>query len=252
MSDTSKIYVDIDSLLDTRQGILIEMLGEDTALRMVSSNEYNFRDVDDFNVDMKHFKARRDVGDVAVLTHSTVTYMETVLKSKIANISKRNAFNNTHDEPEVILNTYPYRLTEGQALKMRDAVFLRLGSCCAVTLVCDHPKLWTPGYIKSNGVYAFYAYSFGKWMQEHCSKLETTDLKEVQMYFACVGDERIPDKELKDIVKLGFKDIFSYTEYLLSGATRLTMLPVIFYTNVIIATAILKKQDQSLVTQSMG
>lgn len=252
MSEASKIYIDMDSILDTRQGILISMLGQEDALKMVSSHEYNFRDVDDFTVDMSAYKAKGDAGDPEVLKHSTVTYMEVVLKSKIANISKRNAFNNTHSTPEVILNTYPYRLTERQVKTVRDAVFVRLGECCDVTLVYDHPSVWTPGFIKASGVYAFYAYSFGKWMQEHCAKLETTELRDVQMYFACVGDERVPEKDLKDIVKLGFKDIFTYTEYLLSGVTKLTLLPVVFFTNVIIATAILKKQDQSSVVQSMG
>lgn len=252
MSDTSKIYIDIDSLMDTRQGVLMSLMDQEDVLKMVSSEEYNTRVVDDFTIDMTAYKHRRELGDIAYLSKSTITYMEVVLKSKLTNISKRNAFNNSSSEPEVILNTYPYRLTKKQADLVRSALFVRLDECCLITLVCDPPDVWSPGHIKSNGVYAFYAYSFGKWMQANCHKLETTDLRETQMFFACVGDERVGKEELKSIHKLGFRDIFSYTEYLLSGVTKLTMLPVVFYTNIISATAFLKKNADDEVFSSLG
>ena len=42
MSATNKIYVDIQSLLDIRQSVLIELMGEEQALEYVSSDAYNF------------------------------------------------------------------------------------------------------------------------------------------------------------------------------------------------------------------
>jgi hypothetical protein len=251
MSEASKIYIDLDALLDVRQSVLIEIMGQERALDLVTSDAYNFRDVDVFEVDMALFTERLQSGDKTLLKNARITYMEVALKSKINNIGKRNAFNNASDRAHVLVNVHPYLLTEQEARAVQNAVFLRLDRACEVTIVREPTSNWTPSNIRSCGIYAYYGYDFGKWMDVHSDHLETTDLRETQMYFAPMGKKVLTKEELKVITKLGFKDPFGYMEFLLSSVTKLTFLPCVFYSNVLTASGYLQKYHKTTVNEPL-
>ena len=132
---TARLYIDVHSLFDLRQSVLVDMLGKEAAVDYVTSNDYSFRDVDVFPVDMAVFKKKMSDPSDTIFKYATITYMEVVLKSKLANLEKRNAFNQTNEIPEVVVNIYPYDLTTEQANVIRDAVFLKLGGKTQVTII---------------------------------------------------------------------------------------------------------------------
>lgn len=245
---TARIYVDVQSLLDIRQSALIELMGKEKALEYVTSEAYGFRDLDEFPVDMEAFRALINDPSGQVFKNATVTYIEVVLRSKLDTLEKRNAFNQTSEMGEIILNIYPYRLSEDQANRLRDALFLKLGKVCKIVVVCESMAVWTPAYMKTMGIYAFISYSFSDWLNAHKDKLETTDLREIQLYFPAIGQKALEKDEIKQFSKLGFKDIFSYMEYILAAATKLSFLPPMFYTNIVTATAHMEKNKVNMLS----
>lgn len=238
---TNKIYVDIQSLLDIRQSILIDLMGEEKALEYVSSDTYNFRETDNFPVDKELYEKKLNSKNPVVFKNATITYIEVVLKNKLVNLEKLNGFNSESSQPELVVNTYPYQLTQEQVRNFQNAVFVKLDILCVVTVVYDPPHVWSPSYIRNNNVSSFFMYDFTEWMKHHGDKLINADLRNCNVYFPSIGKAEPTTEELKELRKLGFNDVFSYTEYIVASAARIQFLPIVFYTNIVTATAILDK-----------
>ena len=241
MSATNKIYVDIQSLLDLRQSVLIELMGEEPALEYVSNDEYNFREHDKFPVDQKLYLEKMSSKSPVIFKNATITYIEVLIKNKLVNLEKLNGFNGENSQPELVVNTYPYQLTQDQVRNIQNAIFVKLDVLCVVTIVYDQPSVWSPSYIRNNNVSSFFMYDFSGWMKHHSTKLVNGDLKNCNVYAPSIGSAELTPEELKELKKLGFNDIFSYTEYILASACRIQFLPIVFYTNIVTATAILDK-----------
>jgi hypothetical protein len=244
MTDTAKIYIDIDSLLDSRQGIL-NRLSKDVldVIEYISTDTYSFREVDDFSdiVDMKEYSRLSKRRPKEILSMSTITYLINILKNKIDNIEKRNTFYNETKHPEVVLNIYPYDLTSKERDHIRDMLFLKLDTDVFITIVSLHHSEISPYYIQSNNFVSCFIYDISKWMNSHLESLQKVKLTDTVLYFPAVYSKKGTKEELKVISDLGFKDIFSYFEFLLSNVVTVSFLPVVFYTNVLIATSILEK-----------
>ena len=76
MADTSKIYVDIESLLDVRQAILSKLMDPVKLAEFVVSDEYSFRKTDIFkNVDMVEYEKIYKDMTVDLLQRTTVTFI---------------------------------------------------------------------------------------------------------------------------------------------------------------------------------
>lgn len=238
---TKKVYIDIQSLLDIRQSLLIEFLGQETALEYVSSDTYNFRETDNFPVNQEEYQRKLNSKSPVVLKNATITYIEVLLKNKLANLEKLNGFNGESSAPELVVNTYPYQLTQEQVRHLQNAIFVKLDVLCLITIVYDPPNVWSPSYIRNNNVSSFFMYDFTAWMKHHSEKLVNGDLREINVYVPSIGGKELTPEEQKEVKKLGFNDIFSYTEYVLSSACRIQFLPIVFYTNIVTATAILDK-----------
>ena len=67
MTETSKIYVDIESLLDLRQAILSKLMNPKDLIDFVNTEEYNFRTTDNFaKVDMTKYE--ENIGQLITLS----------------------------------------------------------------------------------------------------------------------------------------------------------------------------------------
>lgn len=238
---SNKIYIDIQSLLDIRQSILIDLMGQEEALDYVSSDKYNFRETDIFPVSQEDYKKKKESKSPLVFKNATISYIEVLLKSKLVNLEKLNGFNGDSDQPELVVNTFPYQLTREQVRYFQNAIFVKMDVLCVITVVYDPLSVWSPSYIRNNNVSSFFLYDFSEWMTHHSSKLEQGDLKECNLYVPSIGSRELKDEEIKEFKKLGFNDIFSYTEYVLSSVCRVQFLPIVFYTNIVTASALLDK-----------
>ena len=242
-----KIYIDIQSLMDLRHSALFHMLGQEGAHNIVLREPYNLREHDQIpEIDLELFEAYLNSTDTRMLATAPMTYLQVPLASKVQNLEKRNSFMGEVAVPEIVLNTYPFTLTAEQAEVFQNALFLKTGSSAKVTLVFEHPKGLTPHYLKNTGFAACFMYDFSQWAGYHTKAVESGDLREVLMYFPALYKVPPTEEERKVFQKLGFKDIFQYTEYLFTARVPLQFLPVFFYSSLVTATAFLELHKDHL------
>lgn len=246
MSENNKIYIDIQSLLDIRQSCLIHLMGEESALEYFYKEDYYLRDVDSFPVDMLEYNALIEQTSNAALSKATITYMLVVITAKIAQGEKSNAIKESKGQSELIVNTYPFMFTESNLAIFKDALFAKLKTPVKITMVYEPVTTWTPGFIKTSGITHFYCYEGAEWLSRHAESINGGALKEVRLYFPTLGRSKLEKSDIKSIQKAGFKDIFSYTEFLFSQHTKMQFLPTVFYSNLITATAVLETFNEGI------
>lgn len=253
MAETSKIYVDIYSLLDIRQAILSKLIDPIKLAEFVVSDEYNFRKTDIFtNVDMVEYKRIEQNITADILPRATVTYIINTVITKLQNLQKRNSYYGESKQPEVLLNVYPFKLTEEQTEALQNLVFIKLGKACFVTLINKPVEEISPFFIKSLDISACYIYDASCWIETHTDSLNNIKLPDSLIYFPSIYKVEDDTNEITKITKLGFKDIFSYVEFLLSSAVNINFLPIFFYSNIITSSLIVDKYNESLAKTSLG
>ena len=253
MFNTSKIYVDIESLLDIRQAILSKLMDPIKLADFIISDEYNFRKTDIFkNVNMIEYEKIYKNMTVDLLERSTVTFIVNTIKTKLVNLQKRNAFYGETKYPEVMLNVYPFKLTQKQADAIQNLLFIKLGSCCLVTVIYKPIEEISPFFIKSSDISACYIYNSSEWIEKHADALNKLKIQDTLIYFPAIYKVEDDANEVSKITKLGFKDIFSYVEFLFSSAVRINFLPIVFYTNIIVSSILIEKYNKSMERTSLG
>ena len=253
MKETSKIYVDIASLLDLRAAILLQFAKKDELADYLNSEEYNFRPIDEFKlVDKADYDRLNKEKPIDLIPCSVITYILTSLKSKLNNLEKRNNFYNEKKTPEILLNIYPFELNESQANVLQNMLFVKLETNTMVTIIHMSSKEVTPYFIKNSGIITTFMYDFRTWMNEHATALEKNKLNDTIMYFPSLVHEKHDEKELQKITKLGFKDLFGYTEYLFSSVASINFLPVVFYSNLVTASLYVDKFNDVLKDETLS
>ena len=247
--NTSKIYVDIQSLLDLRQSALVTLMGEEKAAEYVNTDAYNFRDLDKFPVDMKEYEKIMKDPSGKIFKHATITYVEVAIRNKLQALEKISGFNGESPQPELVVNTYPYQLTKQQVNALQTGIFVKFGKECLVTMVYDSPALWGPAYFKNNKVICAFIYDFTEWMNLHGEALPLGEMRETGLFCPAIGKNELTPEEQKAFAKLGFNDVYAYTEYVLASACRVQFLPIVFYSNIITATVILDKNKTIVESQ---
>ena len=250
MSDTNKIYVDIQSLLDLRQSVLVALMGEE-ALEYVNKEDYYLRVTDNFPVDLQEMKEMLSTGDVRCLNNTTVTYISTLLTNNLVQMEKLSVFNGDSNRPELLINIYPFKFKDSTVASLKDAIFIKLQHPVLITVVSEPISTWSPSFIKHSGIKQFYCYDTTTWLNNHSSKLEAGDLRECRVYFPSLGHVLPTKHDIRELQKLGFKDIFGYTEFILAPYVKIQFLPVVFYSNLITATMVLDGFNEELVKTQM-
>lgn len=244
----SRIYVDIQSLLDLRLGALLKVVEDKEKLaEYINSDEYNYRGKDVFSIcPNETYASIKDTKDLSLISGSVVTYILTVIRSKINNLEKRNTYFGETRAPEVVLNIYPFELTEEQTEHLRNMFFIKLETECNIKIVSMPTSELTPLFLKGNNFIACFIYSFREWGDANIKLLEVTKLTDIVLYFPSIGEGEISKEDLNNLTKLGYKDVFSYTEFLLASVAAVSFLPIVFYSNMVTAIAHLSKFDEVL------
>lgn len=229
---TNKILVDIQSLFDLRQAALSFEYDTDKLIDFISKDVYNFREFDVFpDLPKTFYKDKLKSKNKHLLPRSTITYIFHVLKTRIDNMEKRNAYYNESNRPEIVVNVYPFVLSEKDQDILKNLIFVKLKSECLISIINVHSKTLSPFYLKASNFVAAYLYSFSEWIEHHADSLSDKSRLDTLLNFPALGEGE-KDKEMdKKLQMLGFKDIFTYTTYLFSSAVTITFLPVIFYSN---------------------
>lgn len=159
----SRFLIEIDTLFDTRLAVLASM-GED-ALTAAASQGYYERQSDYFvGVDYERFKSLYAARDKSILKDAIITPIANMAK-EFATATLHNVNNSPfHYKPEILLNIYPYDLTENEiALMIKGLSSVTMGLCDIIAVNLSPVQL-SPLYLKLNlAMMAIYEYD--KWLE---------------------------------------------------------------------------------------
>lgn len=248
MSETNKIYVDIESLLDLRQGILFEIVDDKEALiEFLLSGEYNYRDVDSFPIVLdEDYKEAHSKMSKSILPASALSHIIAPVRNKILSMEKMADMFTENKRIEIVLNVYPLDLTHEEKDHIRNLLFVKLQTECIITITDMQPKQLSPTFLKQSSFMSVFMYDFPTWINLHSKQLEVVDIKETSMYFPALQQQAPSKEDMKAVKETGFTDMFYYTEFLLSRFLNVSFLPVVFYSNLVTTAVYLKDLDKSL------
>ena len=228
--NTHGIYVDLDSLLDTRLSTLYVHRGADYVKSVLDKRDNYFkRQQDEFEgcskADFRNLYERRDKFTLkqAGRTEVLVFIKGIVLQA----ISKQNP-EAVGTKPKLFLNTYPYKLTEQE-----DMLFLRLlmeltDKKCDIEIIHKDNKDLSLVYAKQNFKVMF-MYDYSRWLEAHAESFKTFKMPDVELYGPAIYFGRVPTKEEEAEFKVTKKDAFTLMELGSCMYIGLKLIPVSFF-----------------------
>jgi hypothetical protein len=246
MEVISKIYIDIECLLDIRQGILTLICeDEDKVINYLSSREYLLRTNDDFSsiVDMDAYNERLKKIDIEVIKRSTINYVYKSIQKKAYDLCTRNMYKEKNQAFELIVNMHNVQLTHSQKEAFLDGLFAKLKMPVAIRLVDMEISDLAPSFFKNDDVAFAYIYRFSEWLSEHVEHLELpkTPTDNILFFPSHIPDKKLFAENIDEYKKNGFDDPFNFIEMILSPYVVVNFLPSVLFNNTLLVNILLEK-----------
>lgn len=223
----STLMVMMDTLLDTRMGTLLS-LGSDVLNHVVETSDYYTRVEDKFpEVDPQTFKTIYNNRNKDILKKSGVTQIVMMIEEYVNKMQNQNLVSPFHQIPKVVLNTYPYQLTESEIDNFKRLLVRYTNKQALVDVVHLSYESLTPSYVKKN-LSMLIMYDYHQWLEIHAANknFETTTCPEVTV----VGPMLYFNGPMKqtDILLLKKENLtpFQSIEAVAGPLVHLTLLPV--------------------------
>lgn len=234
---TLRVYVSLDTLLDTRLGCLAENFKDDTPKYL---KDYSTRKFERFgDLSCKDFRKLYKKRTKAVLSNSIITNIQDLLAQIAVVQAKENLSGPESIDLVIELNTYPYVLTEAEQKKIKSVVHFATGKLYSGISVVNIPdKDLTPSYFKNSFV-AIFMYGYADWFQYHSEKNNFKDaiIPEIafivpEVYFYDDEDEdqfskTYTGKNILDVVEAIMAPFVGITFYQISNFCALPLAGVI-------------------------
>jgi hypothetical protein len=188
------IYVELDVLLDTRLGTIARISQE--AAEKTLSEEYFKRDVDDFvHVDMDQYRALYAQRDVETLKHSMCTLGMDFVKQILIKLDQQGATRPYHDGGRLVVNTYPYLLSEEERNEMGLAIAAWIDGIAPVELTYIRPEFLSPEICRMQYA-SMLMYEYASWINMHVKAFETVRLSTVTLFAPALYAVKPTDEQL--------------------------------------------------------
>jgi len=220
---TATIYIDLDSLLDTRMGTLSKF-GIGAAEAAVAGGYYD-RLYDEFEgTDTEAFKKAYAERDALVLANSMITTTaelidQFVKKTLIALVNTPFRY-----QPKVYLNTYPYQLSEDVLNDLVIGLKAITKNNADIEVGYMTPEEVSPSYVKANFIQMI-MYSYWEWLEIHAANgnFEKTQCPQITLF----GPAIVQSKQAAKL--LTGQNVFSAIETYSGLFIKLELIPVKMY-----------------------
>lgn len=194
MSDQStKIYVDLDSLLDTRLGILAS-IDVDQAARALGDN-YHKRFIDKFpDITASEFKEIYSRRTADILPFSLVTDIFEIIHTTVKEAVIENMKGGQNLGHPLTVNIFPYELQPDEIEEMREVVFQLNHGCSDVEIISMSNDDLTPEFIKKNYCMVI-KYDFADWLHKQQQNLVAKPMPAVIMIAPSLYYDKEPSEE---------------------------------------------------------
>lgn len=240
-SKTLNLYIDIDSLIDIRQGILKKLMKEDELIKYIHSDNYIHRIIDEFDVDMDKYREIYSSRDKSIIENSIISYTFNQLRFKIMKHTKTATNEHKVNGINILVNIYPFNLTNNEAHTLCYMLEKKLNIAVNVSPININLKELTPYFIKSTDIKELFIYDAADWLEYHSQALTTMPLLHNFFTFPALVKKKLSKEEEKKLKETGFTDIFALTEFVTSAMLTLNFNPMIYYNDVISASAMITK-----------
>lgn len=238
----SNVIADIDTLLDTRQGVLSKLMSGEDLLNLITSESYLMRERDEFEgVDMAVYKQMYKLRDKLTISNSIVSYMFNVVKSKVVSIMQKANFNDDIKEVNLLVNFYPYKLSEKDTDMIIDVIFRKMEVNTHIKPIFKSPEELSPAYLNIANIEELFIYDTNRWINAHAATLPVIRIVKRSVHLPAILTNKISDEDLQKFKKTGFKDIHAYLEQCFSPMVSLDYMPIMFYGNIITVSGELDK-----------
>lgn len=191
------VYVELDALLDTRLAT-ISKIDQDAAVALLKSPEYYSRLIDDFEpwtgITKETFRAEYAKRNVDTLARSRITNVPFLLKELIEKMEEMSSETPFVEDLSVVINTFPYDLTEEEQNVLISAVMARSGIETPVVVDYIPPAQLTPYYVKVN-FSGMIIYNFHDWMKHHLEAFHTVQSPTMTVITPALFRDEIPKPE---------------------------------------------------------
>lgn len=171
------VLIDLDCLFDTRYAVLNEI--DPVVTDNLLLNGYYFRNRDEFpNINLHEFRKKYQQRDVNTLKNSLPTSLMFRLAEIIGDFIVEFGKEGRLLNPELILNIYPYKLSNEEINEMALCLKIRTNHIIPVRIINTDPLNITPSWLKDNITF-FYIYNWSEWLTKYTYTLMSNRLDDV-------------------------------------------------------------------------
>lgn len=225
-AQTSSLMIMMDCLLDTRIGVIFSF-GEETLNKVLNEN-YHTRQEDKFvGIDSQEFKQRYAARDKTTLKNSAVTCLIKLLQEFVFKTLNQSLVTPHHLLPKIVLNTYPYVLSEEETKVFIKILMHYTNQKCQVEVIYKSPESLTPKFVKHN-FSVMIMYHYLEWLEFHSASeaFKTTTCPEVTLMGPALFFNGPPKQEEIQILERQNLTPFRAVEMIASPFVGLKLLPV--------------------------
>lgn len=224
--DTENIYLDLDTILDTRLGTIAK-INPELAVRVLNSKKYHTRIIDEFDgVNTEEFKREYAKRDLDTLRMSVLTNVVYFLRRLIKDSLISSVISHKVEKLCFTVNVYPYDFNDpGLTEMLINCIRFHTYSTSSVTIVSIPDEELTPEFCKDN-FQIMIRYGWVHWVAMYKSYFEKNGCPEMayitpELFFDVVPtQEQIADMVSKE------QNPFTMNEDLTARMFRLKHMPV--------------------------
>lgn len=215
------VYVELDSLIDARLGVLLKA---GYNFEEIISSGYHERQSDEFfDLSIEDFKKLYQERDVEALSYGRVTNLIYVLKNILRDYVQLIGSSPIYNEVKLYLNTYPYQLSAYEEEQMVLCVKSWIDYLVPIEVIHMSPEHLTVFWVNEH-IDTMLMYDYNEWLNAQQANFNKRQLTEVKVLSPAIYHIKVPtDEEVKNIIK----DIRSHPVSNFFEATEILAMPLV-------------------------
>lgn len=228
--DVKKVYVGIDSLLDTRLGTLA-VIDEGFAFDVSTDLRYYNRSEDAFETDAAGFLDKENYAAVyekfksQIINHSVVTRLPAFIRELFIVLAEKASSTPYLEEVELVVNVFPFKFDEDEKAELLLALTHYFNVHFRISLIDIDEKKISFDDVKDN-YYAMFMYNPKPWLDTHYRLLQKGAAKHVTLYTPAINHVRSLTQEEEMSIAESGSDIFTMFRTIMSPVINMEFLPV--------------------------
>jgi len=226
------VYLDLDSLLDTRVGVVA--VNDPEAASMLMQEPYWLRESDDFSeltegrvthaLFRQWWQARDKQALVAARPTNIIRILEELSEALVSSqVNLPFVANTTY-----LVNYWPYQLEELEVQAIQQACEILTGNVVQVKMINYPPEKLTPQWLKRE-VSLMVVYDYWAWMVAQKENFGISPIPEVNLITPAISHDHVITQEDRTVEHFGEVNPFAISELVMSVYITVQMIPVNFF-----------------------